>query len=70
MTLTYPILNRARCILWLVTGPNKAEIFQRVRAGDASLPASRIRQNAAVAIADLAAVCPTGSTETKGVPCA
>jgi len=70
MTLTYPILNRARCILWLVTGPNKAEIFQRVRAGDASLPASRIRQNATVAIADLAAVCPTGSTEIKGVPCA
>ena len=24
MTLTYPILNRSRCILWLVTGSEKA----------------------------------------------
>ncbi len=36
MTLTYPILNRARCILWLVNGPGKAEILQRLADGDGS----------------------------------
>src|SRR5205807_8901477 len=38
MTLTYPILNRARCILWLVNGPEKADIFQRLASGDESIP--------------------------------
>src|SRR5215831_18664882 len=39
MTLTYPILNRASCILFLVDGPEKAEILQRLVSGDASIPA-------------------------------
>ena len=69
MTLTYPILNRARLILWLVTGAEKAGILGRLRDRDASIPASRIHQNVAVVIADLAAGCGT-DLAAKGVSCA
>ena len=43
MALTYPILNRAREILWVVTGEEKAEILQRFLEGDPSIPATGIR---------------------------
>lgn len=55
MTLTYPIINRSRRILWVVTGAGKAEILVRLLDGDASIPAGRIRQNSALVIADRAA---------------
>ena len=51
MTLTYPILNRARRILWLVTGNDKAGMLARLRDGDRSIPAGRVRQDAAIVIA-------------------
>jgi 6-phosphogluconolactonase len=56
MTLTYPMLNRARRILWLVTGAEKSDMLARLRAGDASIPAGRIRQSEALVLADRAAV--------------
>jgi 6-phosphogluconolactonase len=59
MTLTYPILNRARRVLWVVTGKEKAEPFKRLLAGDHSIPAGRIRPNEALVIADR---CAAGST--------
>jgi 6-phosphogluconolactonase len=55
MTLTYPILNRARRVLWLVTGEEKAKTLQRLQAGDLSIPAGRIRRDRAVVFADHAA---------------
>jgi len=55
MTLTYPILNRARRILWLVTGAAKSEVLARLRRGDASLPGSRVRGDRALLLADRAA---------------
>jgi 6-phosphogluconolactonase len=55
MTLTYPMINRARRILWLVTGSEKVEMLGRLRKGDASIPAGRIRQDQAVVFADQAA---------------
>src|SRR6516225_4341485 len=55
MTLTYPILNRARRILWLVTGGDKAEPLARLHAGDTSIPAGRVRQDQALVLADRAA---------------
>jgi 6-phosphogluconolactonase len=67
MTLTYPILNRARCILFLVNGPEKAEILQRLVSGDTSIPAGRIQQDTAVVLADLAAASKISATETKGI---
>jgi len=55
MTLTYPILNRSRSILWLVTGATKLEPLGRLRAGDRSTPAGRVRQDLALILADRAA---------------
>jgi 6-phosphogluconolactonase len=55
MTMTYPILNRARRILWLVTGSEKVEMLARLRSGDVSIPAGRIRRDRAVVLADRAA---------------
>ena len=56
MTLTYPMLNRSRQILWLVTGAGKAGMLARLRDGDVSIPAGRIRREEALVIADRAAL--------------
>jgi 6-phosphogluconolactonase len=56
MTLTYPMLNRSRRILWLVTGADKAEMLARLAAGDVSIPAGRVRQDKALVFADRAVV--------------
>jgi 6-phosphogluconolactonase len=61
MTLTYPILNRSRRILWLVTGSEKAGMLIRLRDGDASIPAGRVCQDRALVLADRAAA---GQNET------
>lgn len=55
MTLTYPALNRARRILWLVTGDDKVDALARLRAGDDSIPAGRVSTDSALVIADAAA---------------
>ena len=52
MTLTYPVLNRARRIVWLVTGREKAEMLARLSGADRSIPAGRINQHQAVVLAD------------------
>jgi 6-phosphogluconolactonase len=55
MTLTYPILNRSRRILWVVTGSDKAPMLARLLGGDPSIPAGHVRCDGAVLIADSAA---------------
>ena len=55
MTITFPALNRARRILWIVTGAEKADMLARLAAADASIPAGRVRQDRAVVLADRAA---------------
>lgn len=55
MTLTFPAIDRARCILWLVTGAGKGEALGRLRAGDRSIPAGRVLRCRAVLLADKAA---------------
>jgi 6-phosphogluconolactonase len=55
MTLTYPMINRSRRILWLVTGNDKVGVLTRLRDGDRSIPAGRIGQDDALVIADRAA---------------
>jgi 6-phosphogluconolactonase len=56
MTLTYPMLNRSRRILWLVTGPEKVNMLPRLYAGDRSIPAGRISREQSVVFADEDAV--------------
>ena len=56
MTLTFPTLDRARQILWLVTGAEKQPMLVRLRAGDRSIPAGQVRSEHALILADTAAV--------------
>jgi 6-phosphogluconolactonase len=56
MTLTYPVINRARRVLWLITGEDKAAMLGRLRLGDPATPAGRVRQDRALVLADRAAV--------------
>lgn len=55
MTLTYPVIDRARRILWLVTGAEKATMLARLRKRDPGIPAGRVRQDCALVLADRAA---------------
>jgi 6-phosphogluconolactonase len=55
LTLTYPILNRARRILWLVTGKDKIGMLVRLREADPSIPAGRVNAERALLLADHAA---------------
>jgi 6-phosphogluconolactonase len=55
MTLTFPMLNRSRGILWLITGSEKAAMLARLHAADTSIPAGRVRQDNAIVFADQAA---------------
>jgi 6-phosphogluconolactonase len=52
MTLTYPVINRSRRILWLVSGKDKVSAFPKLRAADPSIPAGRISQSQALLLAD------------------
>jgi 6-phosphogluconolactonase len=52
MTLTYPILDRARSILWMITGSDKTEALRRLREGDTAIPAGRVRADHALALVD------------------
>ncbi len=55
MTLTYPIINRARKILWLVTGSDKAAPLVQLRDRDPAIPAGSVNQERATVLADRAA---------------
>jgi 6-phosphogluconolactonase len=61
MTLTYPIINKSRQILWLVTGSEKAGMLARLRAGDESIPAGRVCRDRAFVLADRAAAGQPGT---------
>jgi len=62
MTLTFPVLERARFILWVVTGAEKAAALGRLLGGDTSLPASRVPVEHARLLVDVAA------TKVEDVP--
>ena len=55
MTLTYPIINRSRLVLWVVTGTDKVEMLNRLRDGDQSIPAGRVRSENSLLLADASA---------------
>ena len=63
MTLTFPIINRSRLILWLVTGGEKAQALAHLRNRDRSIPGSRVDQERALVLADRAAAARLGSSE-------
>jgi 6-phosphogluconolactonase len=55
MTLTYPVLDRALQILWVVTGPDKVPALEALLLGDRTIPAGRVRSDRALILADAAA---------------
>jgi 6-phosphogluconolactonase len=55
MTVTYPVLDRARALLWLITGHTKRDALSRLRTHDQSIPAGRVATERAVIVADAAA---------------
>jgi 6-phosphogluconolactonase len=60
MTLTYPMINRSRRILWLVTGADKVDALKKLRAGDTFIPGARIARENAMLLAEQASVGATG----------
>lgn len=56
MTLTFSAINRARHVLWVVTGASKHHALIQLLNGDTSIPASHVSDNDATVIADAAAV--------------
>lgn len=66
MTLTYPVLNRARRVLWVVTGGEKVEMLGRLVAGDQSIPAGRVRREQALLMADRAAAGALAAEHKQG----
>jgi 6-phosphogluconolactonase len=54
LTVTLPMLASARLVVFTVSGPDKADAFARVRAGD-DLPATRVRAERVIWLVDPAA---------------
>ena len=55
MTLTYPALDAAREIVWLVTGAEKRDALARLLARDPSIPAARVAGTRQLVVADASA---------------
>jgi len=52
MTLTYPVLDRARRVLWLIAGDDKTPMLPRLLAGDRSIPAGRVSSSEQLVVVD------------------
>ena len=52
MTLTFPLINRSRRILWLATGAAKTPMVTRLLAADTTIPAGLVAQENAVLYVD------------------
>lgn len=55
MTLTFRVFERARLVLWLVTGEDKAGALSGLLGSDRSIPAGRVRAPRQLVVADAAA---------------
>ena len=60
MTFTYPVLDRARRVLWLIAGEDKAAMLPLLLAGDPSIPAGRVAAVDQLVFADRAAASGLG----------
>lgn len=56
LTFTFPAIARSPLVVVTVAGEQKREAFSRVRAGDESLPAARLRAKEIIWLADPAAL--------------
>ena len=60
LTLTYPVLDAAREVMFVVTGADKAPMLARLIAGDPGIPAGRLRAASIRVLADRDAAGPHG----------
>jgi 6-phosphogluconolactonase len=56
MTLTFPVINRARHVLWMAAGQGKAAAIARLMRADPSIPASHVRRDGALLLVERAAL--------------
>lgn len=61
LTLTYPVIDAAREVVFLATGENKANALRHIRTGRSPLPAARVRARRVVWLIDAAAAGQTPS---------
>lgn len=52
MTLTYPTIDRARQLLWLISGKDKVDALARLLDGDPSIPAGRVEAQRSLVLCD------------------
>lgn len=55
LTLTYPVLDAARLVVWFAVGEGKQAMVARLAAGDAGIPAGRVAGERAALVVDEAA---------------
>lgn len=56
LTFTYPAISRSPLVVVTVAGEEKRDAFARVRAGDESMPAARVRAEQIIWLVDAAAL--------------
>ena len=61
VTLTYPVINAARNLLWLTNGHSKAKPLSQLLDQNAAIPAGRVLQTNAQVFCDEAAVTAAGA---------
>jgi 6-phosphogluconolactonase len=52
LTLTYPVLDAAHSVVWMIEGEDRASALARLEAGDTQIPASRVESRRAVVVCD------------------
>jgi 6-phosphogluconolactonase len=53
LTLTPPVVNNARHVMFLVAGANKASMLARLRRGDLTIPATAVRRAGTTILTDV-----------------
>jgi 6-phosphogluconolactonase len=56
LSITYPVINAAKCAVFLASGEGKREIVKRVIERDPALPASHVQAGETVVLADRTAL--------------
>jgi 6-phosphogluconolactonase len=52
LTLTLPVLNNARTVVWFAVGEGRRSILMRLREGDPEIPASHVQRERSVVFTD------------------
>jgi 6-phosphogluconolactonase len=55
LTLTFPVLDAARLVVWLAAGADKHEALTRLLDGDVTIPAGRVSAERSIVFTDVAA---------------